>query len=99
MVLRYTGVEAVKTIPLTAKRYAVTTTLPMIESGDVGKAVEVWQNIVDTKEDAKLHRVINPPAGETAPATAPSSEMHMKTLNCHCRFHFVAIIAPYLFLS
>ena len=43
-VLRYTGEGAVKseqigTLP--AKRYAVTTTLPMIESGDTGKAVEV----------------------------------------------------------
>ena len=43
-VLRYTGEGEVKseqigTLP--AKRYAVTTTLPMIESGDTGKAVEV----------------------------------------------------------
>lgn len=43
-VLRYTG--EVKTAPSPAKRYSVTTTLPMIESGDIGKAVEAWQKIV-----------------------------------------------------
>ena len=30
----------------------VTTTLPMIESGDMGKAVEVWQKIVGVKTKA-----------------------------------------------
>lgn len=29
-------------------------TLPMIESGDVGKAVEVWQKIVGTAEDGEF---------------------------------------------
>ena len=53
-VLRYTGVGVVKTSPSPAKRYAVTTTLPMIESGDVGKAVEVWQKIVGTTEDGEF---------------------------------------------
>ena len=32
----------------------VTTTLPMIESGDTGKAVEVWQKIVGTTEDGEF---------------------------------------------
>ena len=32
----------------------VTTTLPMIESGDMGKAVEVWQKIVGTTEDGEF---------------------------------------------
>ena len=59
-VLRYTGVGEVKsgqngkTATSPAKRYAVTTTLPMIESGDVGKAVEVWQKIVGTTEDGEF---------------------------------------------
>ena len=53
-VLRYTGVGVVKTSPSPAKRYVVTTTLPMIESGDIGKAVEVWQKIVGTKEDGEF---------------------------------------------
>ena len=54
-VLRYTGVGAAgQTAPLPAKRYAVTTTLPMIESGDVGKAVEVWQKIVGTTDDGEF---------------------------------------------
>ena len=52
MVLRYTG--EVKTAPSPAKRYAVTTTLPMIESGNMGKAVEVWQKIVGTTEDGEF---------------------------------------------
>ena len=51
-VLRYTG--EVKTAPSPAKRYSVTTTLPMIESGDMGKAVEVWQKIVGTTEDGEF---------------------------------------------
>ena len=50
--LRYTG--EVKTAPSPAKRYSVTTTLPMIESGDTGKAVEVWQKIVGVKEDGEF---------------------------------------------
>ena len=57
-VLRYPGVGAVgqsgETAPLPAKRYAVTTTLPMIESGNIGKAVEVWQKIVGMKEDGEF---------------------------------------------
>ena len=57
-VLRYTGVGAVgqngRTTTSPAKRYAVTTTLPMIESGNIGKAVEVWQKIVGTTEDGEF---------------------------------------------
>ena len=54
-VLRYTGtVASEKTAASQAKRYAVTTTLPMIESGDTGKAVEVWQKIVGTTEDGEF---------------------------------------------
>ena len=53
-VLRYTGVGVVKTATSSAKRYAVTTTLPMIESGDIGKVVEVWQKIVGTTEDGEF---------------------------------------------
>ena len=57
-VLRYTGKAAVQaekvTTALAAKRYAVTTTLPMIESGDMGKVVEVWQKIVGVKEDGEF---------------------------------------------
>ena len=51
-VLRYTG--EVKTAASPAKRYSVTTTLPIIESGDIGKAVEVWQKIVGTTEDGEF---------------------------------------------
>lgn len=57
MVLRYTGQGEVKsgqTATSPAKRYSVTTTLPMIGSGDVGKAVEVWQKIVGTTEDGEF---------------------------------------------
>jgi len=43
-----------KTPASPAKRYAVTTTLPMIEYGDIGKAVEVWQKIVGTTEDGEF---------------------------------------------
>lgn len=54
-VLRYTGtVASKKTARSPAKRYSVTTTLPMIESGDIGKAVEVWQKIVGTTEDGEF---------------------------------------------
>ena len=37
-----------------ANRVSYTTTLPMIESGDMGKAVEVWQKIVGTAEDGEF---------------------------------------------
>lgn len=43
-----------KTATSPAKRYAVTTMLPMIESGDTGKVVEVWQKIVGTTEDGEF---------------------------------------------
>ena len=48
------GSGEVKTATSPAKRYSVTTTLPMIESGDMGKAVEVWQKIVGTTEDGEF---------------------------------------------
>lgn len=51
-VLRYN--EETRTAPLPAKRYNVIATLPMIESGDIGKAVEVWQKIVGTTEDGEF---------------------------------------------
>lgn len=57
-VLRYTGVGAVgqngETATSPAKRYEVTTTLPMIESGDIGKAVEVWQKILGVDADGEF---------------------------------------------
>ena len=60
-VLRYTGTAAsVKTgqsgqTPTSlAKRYTVITTMPMIQSGDMGKVVEVWQKIVGTTEDGEF---------------------------------------------
>ena len=63
-VLRYIGVGVTEQSGKTgqksqiatssAKRYVVTTMLPMIKSGDRGKTVEVWQKIVGTTEDGEF---------------------------------------------
>ena len=49
-VLRYTGGGTAKTV----KRYAVSTTLPMLQKGDTGAAVRVWQIIVGVDPDGEF---------------------------------------------
>lgn len=49
-VLRYTGGGTAKTV----KRYAVNTALPMIQKGDTGQAVRVWQVIVGVDPDGEF---------------------------------------------
>lgn len=49
-VLRYTGGQA-QSQP---KRYAVSTTLPIIKYGDIGSAVRVWQTIVGCDADGEF---------------------------------------------
>lgn len=46
-VLRYTGSNATPPV----KRYTVNTTMPMIERGDTGIAVKLWQTIVGVDPD------------------------------------------------
>lgn len=48
-VLRYSGGA-----PAAPKRYTVTTTLPMIQYGDKGSAVKVWQTIVGCDADGEF---------------------------------------------
>jgi len=48
-VLRYTGAQAAKTV----KRYKVETELPMLQRGDTGQAVRVWQLIVGVDADGE----------------------------------------------
>lgn len=48
-VLRYTGQA-----PAAVKRYAVNTTLPMLQRGDKGTAVKVWQTIVGVTADGEF---------------------------------------------
>ena len=50
-VLRYTGGGQAQTQP---KRYAVSTTLPIIKYGDIGSAVKVWQTIVGCPADGEF---------------------------------------------
>ena len=50
-VLRYTGTQAVKTV---IRRYKVETELPMLQKGDTGKAVRVWQIIVGVDPDGEF---------------------------------------------
>ena len=51
-VLRYTGTQTATT-PI-KKRYQVTTELPMIQKGDTGQAVRVWQMIVGVDPDGEF---------------------------------------------
>lgn len=64
-VLRYTGKEPAKTTtstttttakPVTVKRYAVETTMPIIKYGSIGRAVKVWQTIIGVKDDGEFGR-------------------------------------------
>ena len=49
-VLRYTGGGTAKTV----KRYQVTTELPILRYGDVGKAVKVWQMVLGLTQDGEF---------------------------------------------
>lgn len=49
-VLRYTGSAAKK------KRYAVSTTMPIVKYGSIGRAVKVWQDIVGVESDGEFGR-------------------------------------------
>lgn len=66
-VLRYTGTEAATNTPTTdkntvktpstaKKRYSVTTTLPIVKYGDIGKAVKAWQTIIGVEADGEFGR-------------------------------------------
>lgn len=66
-VLRYTGTEAATNVPVTDKntaishakpktRYSVTTTLPIVKYGDIGRAVKVWQTIIGVEADGEFGR-------------------------------------------
>lgn len=66
-VLRYTGKEPAKDTsqsganapasPVkTKKRYPVSTTLPIIKYGDIGRAVKVWQTIIGVEADGEFGR-------------------------------------------
>ena len=52
-VYRYTG-GGTATQPATKKRYNVTTTLPIVKYGSVGRAVMVWQTIVGVEADGEF---------------------------------------------
>lgn len=52
-VYRYTG-GGTATQPATKKRYNVTTTLPIVKYGSVGRAVMVWQTIVGVETDGEF---------------------------------------------
>lgn len=54
-VYRYTGGGTVSNpTPATKKRYNVTTTLPIVKYGSVGRAVMVWQTIVGVESDGEF---------------------------------------------
>ena len=54
-VYRYTGGGTVSSPkPTTKKRYNVTTTLPIVQYGSVGRAVMVWQTIVGVEADGEF---------------------------------------------
>lgn len=54
-VYRYTGGGTASTAPVVQKkRYAVSTTLPIIKYGSVGRAVQVWQTIIGVEPDGEF---------------------------------------------
>lgn len=66
-VLRYTGTEHVKDTATSGvnapastvtakKRYPVSTTLPIVKYGDIGRAVKVWQTIIGVEADGEFGR-------------------------------------------
>lgn len=57
-VYRYTG-GGTATQPAKKKRYNVTTTLPIVKYGSVGRAVMVWQTIVGVEADGEFGKNTN----------------------------------------
>lgn len=54
-VYRYTGGGTASTAPVVQKkRYAVSTTLPIVKYGSVGRAVQVWQTIIGVEADGEF---------------------------------------------
>lgn len=54
-VYRYTGGGTASTAPVVQKkRYAVSTTLPIVKYGSVGRAVQVWQTIIGVEPDGEF---------------------------------------------
>lgn len=55
--LRYVGGDTASTTPTVTtgkKRYAVSTSLPIIKKGSIGKAVKIWQIIIGVEADGEF---------------------------------------------
>jgi len=56
-VLRYVGSSTSSTTPTVTtgkKRYSVSTTMPIIKKGSIGKAVKLWQIIIGVEADGEF---------------------------------------------